>query len=789
MSKNAVCYIVVVICACTAACLAKYSGGNGTAEYPYLIATPNDLNAIGTDPNDWDKHFKMIADINLAGFAGTQFNIIGPNTSTPFTGVFDGNDNQIQRFTYLDKTRAKAGIFGRTTENSEIRNVHLVDVNLCGYYDVGGLVGYNRGKIEQCSVTGVVSGTWDVGGLVGENNGGWIEKCSADITIQNYGPQDSVGCLVGFNNSDTDIIDCSSAGIVDGNDNTNLAGGLVGSNYGRIKRCFSTAEVKGSWCVGGLIGVHNEYDLENCFATGNISAEVRGGGLVGFNKYTIINCYATGDVNCTEAAGGLIGEDSSGGAINCYSTGYVTGNEYVGGLVGRENTYEHFIGCFWDVNTSGQTTSAAGIGKTTTEMQDAETFKNWICWEVWKINDGNDYPKLFWQTDLGEPILRPAHIYAGGSGSQEDPYLIDSPEHLLRLSVISCDWDKHFILTSDLDMINCDSSELGRIGGYSVPFTGVFDGDNHRIINLEIHVKGEDSVGLFGTVQGPNSAVINLSLINPNVQANGLKKVGAIIGSLGDYGTMSRCSSRGGSVSGYHSVGGLVGYIFLNGQVINCYSSTNVFAEYCCAGGLVGYLNSSSIFQSYSTSNVLTHRSCHGLVGVSKNGQVYESFWDTETSDCNVSDGGTGLTTVEMQTESTFTDAGWDFIGERANGYDDTWRMCVDGVDYPRLTWEFTSYGDLICPDGVDFTDYSVLADQWILEKLYADMTNDGRVNLRDFAAWANQWQGDYSLLKELAQNWLAHSAGIADIAPAGGDDFVDWLDLRKFCENWLDEK
>jgi len=397
MSKNAVCYTVILICLFTAACLAKYSGGTGEPNDPYLIATPNDLNAIGLDSNDWDKHFKMVADVNLAGFTGTQFNIIGPNTSTPFTGVFDGNDNQIQRFTYTDKTRVKAGVFGRTTENSEIRNVHLVDVNLCGYYDVGGLVGYNRGKVEQCSVTGVVSGTWDVGGLVGENrNGGWIENCNAEVTIQNYGLQSYVGCLVGFNNSDTDIIDCSSAGIVDGNDNTDLAGGLVGSNYGRIKRCFSTAEVKGSWCVGGLIGAHNEYDLENCFATGNISAEVRGGGLVGFSRHTITNCYATGDVNCTEAAGGLTGEEGYGGALNCYSTGYVTGNQDVGGLVGVKYTTEDFICCFWDVNTSGQTTSAGGTGKTTSEMKHPNTFTDagWDMVNVWDIGENQTYPFL-----------------------------------------------------------------------------------------------------------------------------------------------------------------------------------------------------------------------------------------------------------------------------------------------------------------------------------------------------------------------------------------------------------
>ena len=368
-------------------------GGNGTAEQPYRIATAADMNNIGANTEDWGSHFVMVNDINLADYTGTQFNIIG-GSSPYFSGLFDGSDHQITRFMYVDKTRVKAGIFGRTTESSEIRNVHLVDVNLCGYYDVGGLVGINYGKVKNCSVTGVIAGTWDVGGLVGENYEGLIEKCSTDVEMQNYGVQQSVGCLVGFNQSD--IIDCFSAGIVDVDDSTNEAGGLVGSNHGRIKRCYSTADVKGSWCIGGLVGVHNRNDLQSCYATGNVLAEVRGGGLVGFSTNPVVNCYATGDVNCTSDAGGLIGEEGYGGAINCYSTGYVTGNQDVGGLVGVKYSTDGFIGCFWDVNTSGQTTSAGGIGKSTLEMQTEATFTDagWDFIEIWNIGENQTYPYL-----------------------------------------------------------------------------------------------------------------------------------------------------------------------------------------------------------------------------------------------------------------------------------------------------------------------------------------------------------------------------------------------------------
>jgi predicted secreted protein len=62
-------------------------------------------------------------------------------------------------------------------------------------------------------------------------------------------------------------------------------------------------------------------------------------------------------------------------------------------------------------------------------------------------------------------------------------------------------------------------------------------------------------------------------------------------------------------------------------------------------------------------------------------------FWDIETSGRTTSDGGEGKTTAEMQTASTFLDAGWDFVGETVNGPNDVWKI-AEGLDYPRLWWE-----------------------------------------------------------------------------------------------------
>ena len=98
-------------------------------------------------------------------------------------------------------------------------------------------------------------------------------------------------------------------------------------------------------------------------------------GLVCTNYGTITNSYATGNVNGSKYVGGLVGENDST-IINSYSTGRVSGTSYVGGLVGR--SYRGITTkSFWDIETSGQSTSAGGIGITSVEMKQLSTFSSW----------------------------------------------------------------------------------------------------------------------------------------------------------------------------------------------------------------------------------------------------------------------------------------------------------------------------------------------------------------------------------------------------------------------------
>ena len=81
-------------------------------------------------------------------------------------------------------------------------------------------------------------------------------------------------------------------------------------------------------------------------------------------------------------------------------------------------------------------------------------------------------------------------------------------------------------------------------------------------------------------------------------------------------------------------------------------------------------------------------------------------------SDSSTGESGQPLTEAQMKQQANFET--WDFVGESANGENETWRMCEDDMAFPRLSWEFSKNGDFACGDGVDITDLQALADNWL---------------------------------------------------------------------------
>jgi filamentous hemagglutinin family protein len=266
--------------------------------------------------------------------------------TTHFTGTFDGLGHTISNLT-INLLGNYAGLFGAPATPSVIENV--------------GLVG------------GSVAGNLEVGGLVGANFGGTIGNSYSTATVTGYG---EVGGLVGYN----------------------VAGTITNS--------YAAGNVSGIEYVGGLAGFNNYFTTINkSYATGNVSGlsgSTNVGGLVGWNEGTVSNSYATGSVSGTEYVGGLVGiNDEYATLSNSFATGTVTGSsntQYVGGLVGYN------VGTvsksFWDMTTSGQTTSAGGTGLTDSQMRDAASFTGWSIatsggsGDLWRIYQGNTYPLL-----------------------------------------------------------------------------------------------------------------------------------------------------------------------------------------------------------------------------------------------------------------------------------------------------------------------------------------------------------------------------------------------------------
>jgi hypothetical protein len=803
---------------------AKYSGGSGSPNDPYRIASAIDLASIPSHTEDFNKCFILTADVNVSQY---QFSI--GSTVVNFTGVFNGNGHSISNFKY-SKSGDDAGLFSLVTgAGSKITNVILINPDVSGDTAVGSLVGYlNSGTIENCFVRdAVVSGTNYIGGLLGFNSSGKIINCSTSGTVTGVS---YVGGLVGtslYNNNQ--IRKCCSSCAVTGT--ADHIGGLAGSCWNITKSC-STGTVHGKDFVGGLAGLS---EVGQSFSSADVNASGSYvGGLVG-RCSIITDCYACGSVRGVSFVGGLAGDcpDSSDTITRAYSTALVTGTgTYIGGLVGWVTDSASVKYGYWDINTSGLSISPAGFGRTTYQMKSTLTFAGWGFEQpVWNIQEGIDYPHLLWEGLAGQ--VMPTNWYGGGTGIFNDPYLISKLEHFAALCLILDDWNRYFKLVTDINYEQFNYFSFTPIGSSDYPFSGVFDGNGHSISNFKYSTSA-DFAGLFG--YGTYCSIKNIILIDPNV--SGKSYVGALIGGLTD-GRIENCSARNALISGLNYIGGLAGYCrnvsqsFSTGTVrgtsgvggllgacasaTNCFSTADVNGTGSYIGGLVGssYLNglivtdcfargsvkrgnyvgglvghfyngSNSVTKTFSTGLVTGKSSLGGLIGYIPNtSNVKDSFWDINTSGQTTSSGGADRTTAQMKTLSTFTSAGWDF--------NDIWAIC-ETTNYPKLLWQIP-HADIVCPDGVDFEDLAELCGQWLFEELSADLVppgGDGIVNFADFSAFASQWtvNNDVYDLLSFTKQWL--KVGLAncsaDIWPLPyGDGIVNFTDLALMCNFWLE--
>ena len=284
---------------CTIGSWADGGGESGAAEdlgyiydsntKTYTVYNANGLMNIAELVNGGKSDINITLDTDI-DLTGKDWTPIGTDYDNSYKGTFDGGGHTITGLTFTTNDKY-AGLFGWLNKAGTVKNVVMEGVQITSNQiyggSIGGVVGYSWGTIENCSVSGSVSGTVYVGGVVGAQIGGSITGCSSSATVK---------------------------GMVD---------------------------------VGGVAGQTNSSaTLTACYATGNVIIEIdpvkniSGGGLVGFNGGNgVLACYATGNVTST---GSSTGKVHIGGFLgNNYTTvtaGYWKNNHEQGIGYNREST-------------------------------------------------------------------------------------------------------------------------------------------------------------------------------------------------------------------------------------------------------------------------------------------------------------------------------------------------------------------------------------------------------------------------------------------------------------------
>ena len=318
----------------------------------YIVSSPAALQAWATEvQNNASPNCTLAADIDLTGNEWVPIQVQG------YTGTFDGGGKTITGLTINQPSTNNVGLFASIEVEGTVKNLKLDKVNVTANSNVGAIAGENRGTIENCSVSGSVTGSSDngcVGGIAGFHRKGSITDCHSSATVEGKA---YVGGIAGQNDAmlgSASIIACYSTGSVTATKNN-----TTGSSY-----------------AGGVVGLNsNEAVLTACYATGNVKGEGNYvGGVVGDNAYgTVTACYhATGSVTgASGTTGGVAGrnykDDYGSGILNaCYWDGTVTGDTGIGDDMTGNSASEA-------LKVSGRTTWAEAMGHMNSVLTSAGT--------------------------------------------------------------------------------------------------------------------------------------------------------------------------------------------------------------------------------------------------------------------------------------------------------------------------------------------------------------------------------------------------------------------------------
>ena len=240
--------------------------GNGS----YTVTSADGLMNVAELVNGGKTDINITLDKNI-DLTGKDWTPIGTSFDNSYTGTFDGGGHTITGLTVTTNDQF-VGLFGYLNRAGTVKNVVMEGIQITSNHmfgNTGGVAGFSWGTIENCSVSGSVSGTKCVGGVVGAQKAGSITGCSSSATVK---------------------------GTVD-------VGGVAGEKWGSMTACYATGNVTleidspKNLSGGGLVGFNGGSSVLACYATGNVTStgsstgNVHIGGFLGDNYTTVTACY------------------------------------------------------------------------------------------------------------------------------------------------------------------------------------------------------------------------------------------------------------------------------------------------------------------------------------------------------------------------------------------------------------------------------------------------------------------------------------------------------------------
>jgi hypothetical protein len=578
------------------------------------------------------------------------------NDYAPFTGQFDGKGFVIDGLIINRPSENGLGLFASLESQNTIQNLGLHNITITGDGEVGSLAGQSKSiSLKNVFATNIdITSTYSVGGLIG----GYYDTTSAvsfdnvyttgSINADNYG----VGGFIGQAYPDHDFTIKNSYAQVDiiGTSDADAVGGLIGEayiskDYGFIvENSYASANIKGGWATGGLIGSAQGLKLTNSYATGTVTAlggaSDNAGGLIGYvyygNDSSIENSYADVEISSGSAkVGGFIGYIEGTNPAATITNSYW--NTTKSGLTGDESV-------------SNLTQAESGVvGKTTEELFNPATFSAWDSniWGFQQVGRGETiegYEYSIAAKPYLKNITRDEDIVTGvsntlfqsGWGDKDGAgaYTITNWDQLQNINLIA-DQSFDYELSNNLDATTAGYTTQVKDGDTLVNggkgwnpigvFNGNFDGKGFVVDGLTIDHTYSNR-GLFREI-GTQGVVQNLGVTNANIKGHWDSGIfaGENYGTIANSYTTGSISSRGSLTSGFVAIN--------EGTISNSYSSANVYNDgdtsrlRAAASGFVGLNDGGTITKSYSTGKVESvYGAATGFVGDNSGGTISSSY-------------------------------------------------------------------------------------------------------------------------------------------------------------------